>query len=306
MTAEPCAVFGLPAYDRPDALPRTLESLLGQTRGDLAVVVVDDAPTGAVRGIVESYARRDARVRYEPNPARLGMIGNWRRAFERSRAAHPGSRYFAWASDHDVWHPRWLEALTRALDGSPRAVLACPRTVRMYPHARRRTTAGFQTAGEPRRAARLKGALTAMAAGNAIYGLFRADALARAGVFRDVVLPDRQLLAELSLFGEFVEVEELLWYREASGRFTAGRQRETLFARRPPLATYLPMELQHGAVLAWDLGVRGRGRPEFGRAAGAWYALAQAWYSATRPRAPWRTWLAGARARGASGAGEAD
>ena len=50
-------VLGLPAFARPDALSRALESLLSQTYQDFALVVVDDAPHANVASIVERYAR---------------------------------------------------------------------------------------------------------------------------------------------------------------------------------------------------------------------------------------------------------
>ncbi len=43
----------MPAYNRPDALPRVLESLLSQTCQDFALVIVDDAPSDRIRDIVE-------------------------------------------------------------------------------------------------------------------------------------------------------------------------------------------------------------------------------------------------------------
>jgi glycosyltransferase involved in cell wall biosynthesis len=277
----PRVVFGLPAYNRPDALQQTLESLLSQSYRDFAIVIVDDAPVGAARAIVESYAALDPRVVYEPNAVRLGMIGNWRRAFVRSRELYPRSEYFAWASDHDVWHPRWLEVLIRTLDENPHVVLAYPYSVRIYPHERRRA-AVFDTADDPRRARRLRIAATRLTAGNAIYGLFRAAALERAGVFHPVMMPDRQILVELSLLGEFRHVAETLWYREASGAFSYSRQRRMFFPAGAPLHTWLPANVQHCGVLVWDFAIRGRGRPAFGRLAGLGYALLQLGYTTRR------------------------
>jgi glycosyltransferase involved in cell wall biosynthesis len=287
MTADPRVVFGLPAYRRPDALNRALESLLAQTYRDVAIVIVDDAPSADVRAIVESYATHGVRLAYEPNAVRLGMVGNWRKAFERSRQLYPGSEYFAWASDHDVWHPRWLEVLVPVLDADPRIVLAYPHTLRMYPNDRRRVEGTFDTTGVTQRERRLCGTIATMTAGNAIYGLFRAAALRHAGVFRPVLLPDRQVLSQLSLLGEFRHVPGILWYREASRTFSYERQRKMLFAGRTPLHTYLPVDLQHVGILLWDLGVLGRGRPAFGRLPGLWYAAAFFWYSIRKGIAGW-------------------
>ena len=76
----------------------------------------------------------------------------------------------------------------------------------------------------------------------------------------------------------------MLWYREASRDFSYQRQRDTFFAGRTPLHTYLPADVQHAAVLAWTFGVRGAGRPAFGRLAGLGYAAAFFWSAAPRAR----------------------
>jgi glycosyltransferase involved in cell wall biosynthesis len=287
----PRVVFGMAAYNRADALARTIESLLAQTYRDFAVVIVDDGGAPELRAIAESYAASDPRLTYEANHERLGMIGNWRKAFQRSRALYPRAEYFAWASDHDVWHPRWLEVLVPVLDANPRIVLAHPQVLRMYSNGRRRVEGTFETVGMARPTRRLQSTLTAMIAGNTIYGLFRAAALERAGVFRPVLLPDRQVLSHLSLLGEFKQVPETLWYRDASRTFSYARQRTMLFAGRPPLHAYLPVDLQHAAILLWDLALRGRGRPGFGRLRGAAYAGALLWYGARSAAARWRVAL---------------
>jgi len=282
MNRPPRVLFGMPAYNRPDALPQTLKSLLSQTCTDFAIVIVDDFPTPEVRAIVERYQALDSRITYEANPTRLGMIGNWYWAFARGREIHPTIEYFAWVSDHDIWHPRWLEVLMGELDEHPQVVMAYPQMQRVFPHERRPITRLSETAGMRSSVARLQKAIADMTAGNAVYGLFRADALARAGVFRGVLMPDRQLLVELSLFGEFQHVPQMLWYREVAGVFSLKRQRNMLFSRRAPLHTYLAPPLQHFGVLLWDLVVRGKGHPAFGRATGAWYALCQLWYATKR------------------------
>ena len=294
MTPPVRTVFGMPAYGRSDSLARTLESLLGQTRRDFAIVIVDDRPTAEVRAIVDAY-RNDGRLVYEPNPTRLGMVGNWHYAFTRGRQLFPQSEYFAWVSDHDVWHPRWLEVLGRVLDDDPRVVLACPQVMRVYRKYRRRVSGAHDTRGVRRPAARLEVAATMMTAGNAIYGLFRAAALERAGVFRPVLLPDRQVLCELALFGEFVQAPEILWYREVAGEFSYERQRRMFFTERAPFYTNLPVNVQHSGLLLWDLAVRGVGRPDFGRVEGAWYAALHLWLTTRRTwrrsSARWRTAL---------------
>jgi glycosyltransferase involved in cell wall biosynthesis len=293
MTAKsPRVVFGMPAYNRPDALPRALESLLSQTYRDFAIVIVDDAPSPEVRAIVDTYSALSPCIVYEPNPVRLGMVGNWRKAFDRARALFPACEYFAWVSDHDTWHPRWLEVLVAALDARREVVMAYPQMQRVFPNERRTVARRFDTVGVTNPVTRLRAATSQITAGNGIYGLFRASALEQAGVFRAVLMPDRQVLLALSLLGEFAHVPEVLWYREVAGVFSFSRQRRMFFPTHIPLHTHLPANVQHFGVLLWDFVVHGRGRPAWGRLGGLRFALLQILFSVrrelTRDDADWR------------------
>jgi hypothetical protein len=260
----PGAVFGLAAYNGEAHVAEAIESLLTQTRRDLAVVIVDDASTDRTEEVCRRYVELDARVTYERNDRRLGLVRNWRRAFELAGERHPGAPYFAWASDHDVWDARWLELLAAELAAHPEAVLAYPLTVRIddegseYPTRERL----FDTAGvtDPReRIRRVAGELRG--AGELVYGLMRRSAMDRSGPFPLAVLSDRLYLERLALEGEFRQVGERLWYR----RFRAGvamsnaRQRRTAFPAGAPPAAYLPWWLTHPVLFArstgsWTLG----------------------------------------------------
>ena len=49
-----------------------------------------------------------------------------------------------------------------------------------------------------------------MSAGNMVYGLYRINALERAGVYRHVLVPDRLLFTELALYGQFRQVPQVM------------------------------------------------------------------------------------------------
>ena len=282
MNTSPRVVLGLPAFARPDSLPRALESLLSQTYQDFALVVVDDAPHANVAEIVERYVHDHPQISYLANPTRLGMVGNWRKVFEQGRIRYPQSDYFAWVSDHDVWHARWLETLVSVLDREPEVVVAYTASLRTTADDAWLEKKGFDTAGIRRASTRIARAAEQMLAGDMIYGLIRADALEAAGVFRHVVTPDRQVLLALSLFGGVRYVSEVLWYREMERDFDLERQRKVFFPDGSPVYAYLPSHVQHCASLLWDFGIRGKGRPHFGRFAGASYAAIHLWFSLAR------------------------
>jgi hypothetical protein len=92
-------------------------------------------------------------------------------------------------------------------------------------------------------------------------------------------VPDRLLLAQVALHGEFRQVPEVLWYRRYWGLASHARQRAAFFPQGAPAYTYAPWWLTHVAKLTWDLGVLGIGQPEFGRGRGLQTAGLYAWLS---------------------------
>ncbi|MFL5821491.1 MAG: glycosyltransferase family 2 protein [Solirubrobacteraceae bacterium] len=283
------AVFGATLHNNARHLPAAVESLLSQTERDLAIVLVDDASSDATAQLAGAYAG-DARVSYERNPARVGLIGTWRRALELARERHPEADYFAWASDHDVWDARWLERLLAELDAHPDAVLAYPLAVRIGEHGeglRPQPPWRFDTAAiaDPQR--RFAHFCRAGVSGDMVYGLFRTDALAPIG-FPRALMPDRLLLARLSLVGEFRQVPEVLWRRRFVRAVSARRQRPSLLAAGTPAWTRVPWPLAHSAALVRHLAVDGEGRPAVGRWSGLRLAAV---YLATSTWRQARKWL---------------
>jgi len=276
----PRVAIGVLLFNHAEHVREAVESLLAQSFPDVALLLVDDGSTDGTAEIARELASRDPRVSFHPAEQRLGLTENARRAFALARARCPEAEYFAWASDHDRWDPRWLARLVEALDAAPGAVVAYPQNRRIGRSGEllRRQPWTFDTAGLTDRLPRMRHAVRHMRAGNMVYGLFLVDALARAGVYRRVLVPDRLLFAELALYGTFVQVPEVLWYRRWYGRlFSLARQRDSLFPGAPALHAYLPWWLSHAASLVRTFVLRGEGRPEVTRAAGM---LAAAEYGA--------------------------
>jgi len=272
----PRVIIGSPLFNHADHFPQAIESILGQTFSDFAVVLVDDVSSDATPALAHAYAARDRRVSYYRNPERLGLIENSQRAFAIARERHPDADYFAWASDHDLWHPQWLERLVQTLDAHPDVLLAYPLNRRIGPNGEllKRKPWVFDTFGETHRGTRFRAGIRRMRAGNMVYGLYRAAALQRAGVYRRIVVPDRLLLAELSLYGQFKQVPEVLWFRRWYGRvFSLDRQRANFFPQRTPWHAYCPWWVAHAASLCHTLVIRGEGAPGVPRAAGALAAV---------------------------------
>ena len=272
----PRVILGSPLFNHAAHFGEAIESILNQTFTDFALVLVDDRSTDETPQIAREYEALDPRVWFCQNEVRLGLIDNSRKALALARDRHPDAEYFAWVSDHDLWHPRWLQELVDALDANPDVALAYPlnRRIGCSGEVLKRLPWRFDTFGLTNRWARLRLGIRHMRAGNMVYGLYRIGVLQRAGVYRKVVIPDRLLFAELSLYGQFKQVPQVLWFRRWYGRvFSLERQRASFFPSGRPLYAYVPWWLSHTACLFWTFSVRGDGVPEVSRAAGIGVAL---------------------------------
>jgi len=241
-------------------------------------VLVDDCSTDGTSEAMDRWAETDTRIVASRNDRRLGLALNWRLARECAQRHFPSAPYFAWGSDHDVWDPEWLEALVFELEHHPEAVLAYPQSVRI-------SESGdvvlepwsFDTVGVKSPHRRLWTTFQHGVAGSMIYGLYRVDALARVDVFPLTVAPDRLLLAQLAVHGEFRQVPRVLWQRRFLKPVTNAFQRASFFPdARPTLLSRMPWWLSHAVALASYLGVRGCGRPGIGRGMGLAHACVYA------------------------------
>jgi glycosyltransferase involved in cell wall biosynthesis len=228
----PRVVLGMTLHNKAQHLRESLDSLLAQTFGGFRLVLLDDASSDGTEAIARQYVARDPRVSYERHASRRAMVATWHEVAERAFAACPSARYFAWVSDHDRWHPRWLDRLLGEIEAHPGTVL-------VYPITRRIAWDGseldkgprlFETAGVDGVRARWSAfCREGIGSGDMVYGLMEIAALRRAGIFRPVLRPDRLLIAELSLYGQFRQVPEVLWFRRDSEGASVDRQRHSLF-----------------------------------------------------------------------------
>jgi glycosyltransferase involved in cell wall biosynthesis len=244
----PAICLGMPLYNQTRFLPQALDSLLSQTYGDFKLIVSDDSTQTDPGQIVKSYAAIDQRIIYHRNEFRRGLIDNWRNCFHLAGEMD----YFAWVGDHDAWHPQWLESMVQALNAHESVVLAYPQTVNIDQEGRaldKKIKPGLSTlelsnAQRPAEVCR-----QGQGFGNMVYGLMRARALRRTGIFPRAMWPDVILCLKLALLGDIHQVEEKLWYRRRTDRFSMPRQKKALFANKRPWYFILPWPL----VNAWML-----------------------------------------------------
>lgn len=58
----------IPIYNTAAYLRKALDNICGQTLKELEIILIDDGSTDGSHGIIEEYAKRDARIRWYAQP----------------------------------------------------------------------------------------------------------------------------------------------------------------------------------------------------------------------------------------------
>ncbi|NEP19005.1 MAG: glycosyltransferase family 2 protein [Leptolyngbya sp. SIO4C1] len=208
MTQPPRVSIGFPVYNGETYLEEALDALLNQTFTDFELIISDNASSDRTEAICRDYASRDARIRYYRNAENLGAAPNYNRTFGLATG-----EYFKWAADDDRCEPTLLARCVDRLDQHPAAVLAYPRTVFTKPDGRKWWTAKVA----PRLAAETPHQRFEAAIANfwcvEVFGLIRREQLAKTSLIASYYGSDKLLLAQLSLLGPLLLVDEPLFYR---------------------------------------------------------------------------------------------
>jgi glycosyltransferase involved in cell wall biosynthesis len=102
----PLVSVGIPTYNRPEGIRRTLKLICGQTYQNIEIIVSDNAsPDPRTKLIVDEFALKDQRIQYFRQASNIGAGENFR--FVLAKAA---GDYFMWAADDDEWDPTFIEA----------------------------------------------------------------------------------------------------------------------------------------------------------------------------------------------------
>ncbi|CAN5778680.1 glycosyltransferase family 2 protein [soil metagenome] len=218
--SEPLVSLGLPVYNGERYLRQAIESALGQTHGNIELIICDNASTDGTGDIARDYAARDGRVRYFRNPSNVGPIPNFNRAFRLARGD-----YFKWLAYDDLCLPEMVARCVEVLEADVTVSLCTARFVEIGPDGEMLGPQPYSIELSSRRPYRRLEALMSTPAGHAIlYGVIRSDLLSKTRLMAAYHGSDRALLAELCLLGRVVELPDVLWQsRDHPARSTSVR-----------------------------------------------------------------------------------
>jgi len=235
----PRVTIGLPVYNGERYLRESIDSVLGQTFGDLELLVADNASTDGTLDLVHDYARADSRVRVLHSDRNQGAAWNYNRLVGEAHG-----ELFRWHAHDDSLLPTAIERCVAALDADPGAVLAHTWTRFVDDDgAPVRDFVDDLHVEAPSPARRLRATIEHLSYCNVVFGVVRRDVLARTALIAPFVGSDVALIYELSLHGRFAVVPEFLFVRRPGNSVRSNPTRAALEAwfrtgagRRPPPA----------------------------------------------------------------------
>lgn len=206
----PRVSVGMPVYNGAATFDRALTSVLGQTVGDLEVIVSDNGSSDATGAIARRHADGDRRVHYVRQDPPLTPYDNFR--FVLAEARTP---YFTWAAADDYARPTFLEHACRILDARPDVVCAVPRVEFIDGTGATHAAQGaFPLLGTPRE--NVRAFLREPIDNSRFYGVFRRLALAAAVPAVEFYAVDWAISLGTLLAGKHAHSPEMVLVREAN------------------------------------------------------------------------------------------
>jgi glycosyltransferase involved in cell wall biosynthesis len=267
--AAPAATVVMPVYNGAPWLKASIESILGQTRGDFEFLIIDDGSKDASVDIVRGYAARDKRIVFTARENR-GPIITSNEGTERARG-----RYIVRMDQDDISRPTRIEKQVAYLDAHPEVLAVGSRLLLIDPDGLPMVEAVDAFTHAEIDAGNLSGH------GAAIYHAsttMRRDAMQQLGGYRQqyASAEDLDLYLRMGEVGVLANLDEILLdyrqhlgsvghaRREAQVRATRGcvaeaRQRRGLQALPPELAAanadgYANAGVVHRKWGWWSLG----------------------------------------------------
>ena len=210
--------IGVPTFQRPEQLRKTLQSLVQQTYQNLEILVSDNASgDDQTQQVVQHFMEHDNRVHYYCHPQNVGMYANFKSVFEQSTGD-----YFCWVADDDKRSPDFIEACLSVFQSTELSQADAPlvvvNTYSALKDGPEHTTLGIDkgctTVSLPtfkRYYQYLSTIYTDQAAvGDLIYGLMKRSAMESAFSIQPNILSwDHVFLATLALMGAFYTIPEV-------------------------------------------------------------------------------------------------
>ena len=208
-SGSPRLSIGLPVYNGENYLAKALDSILDQSFEDFELIISDNASTDRTVEICREYAARDSRIRLYTNVSNIGAAKNFNILVDLARAP-----YFKWMAHDDLHGKDFLKKCVEVLDSNPEVVLCYSKGVNISPDNEERAELDFKLRVDDNSPhIRFRDWVHSLHVCIAVFGVIRTDILKKTALIGAYTASDRNLLAELSLYGPFRKLPETLFFR---------------------------------------------------------------------------------------------
>ncbi len=203
----PLVSIGMPVFNGEKSLAQALDALLKQDYTNLEIIISDNGSTDHTPEICQEFLKKDSRIKYYHSPENLGSNWNFNRVFNLS-----SGKYFMWAAHDDLRDLSFVRACVEKLEQFPEAVLCHTHTSIFIENRKERLVVANLDSfdGVTGLVGRYRETLKHFPA-VAIYGVYRSAALKKTHIFERAIATDLAFIQELSIYGSFVQVPEILF-----------------------------------------------------------------------------------------------
>lgn len=122
MEYKPLISIGIPTYNRPKGLEKTIQNFLCQTYKNIEIIISDNnSDDPEVLRVCNEYSRKDSRVKLYSQKKNIGMFDNFEFVLKKAQGD-----YFTWASDDDSHNRNFVKECWKIHDNNPNLSLVSP------------------------------------------------------------------------------------------------------------------------------------------------------------------------------------
>ena len=203
----PLITVGLPVFNGAAHLQVTINAILSQTYENIELIICDNASTDETVKIATLFTSQDNRVKLIKNDRNIGIFNNFSRVLQEA-----SGEYFMWAAYDDLHSHDFIEECLRHLVANPNAVLCQTRVAVCLEKPNQIIYYADLNSYNDKKSveSRYKETLYNFPA-VAIYGLYKSDSAKAIPGFRSIPGGDLLWIQELSLAGEFIQSDKVLF-----------------------------------------------------------------------------------------------
>ncbi|MEN6467039.1 MAG: glycosyltransferase [Syntrophaceae bacterium] len=206
---------GLPVFNGEKYIAQAIESILVQDFENFELIISDNCSTDRTRDICLYYQGRDSRIHYHRFDENMGMLTNFLAVLGLSE-----SPFFMFASHDDLREKSFMSSCLCDLLCDPSIALVFTRSKVMDADSNYLGIANDGlSAFDENPAERFRHVIWELGMCNAMLGVFRTSMLKKITCWGATQFFDTLLLAEISLLGKIVQLEDPLFIRRLTRNY---------------------------------------------------------------------------------------